>query len=118
MNMINKGELKEEEGGKYLNSFKQFFVFVGGSFSSLILSIVGYQLLKLNLSPIVYYIFIYPLCLLDVLLYPFIVFVFCFKPISLNKLCSCFKKETNNNSEDSNEDKEKMIISLLSQILC
>ena len=68
MNMINKGELKEEEGGKYLNSFKQFFVFVGGSFSSLILSIVGYQLLKLNLSPIVYYIFIYPLCLLDVLL--------------------------------------------------
>ena len=106
MNMINKGELKEEEGGKYLNSFKQFFVFVGGSFSSLILSIVGYQLLKLNLSPIVYYIFIYPLCLLDVLLYPFIVFVFCFKPISLNNLCSCFKNETNNNSEDTNEDKE------------
>ena len=40
LNMINKEELKKEEGGKYLKSFKKFFVFVGGSFSSLILSII------------------------------------------------------------------------------
>ena len=56
-------------------------------------SIVGYQLLRLNLSAIVYYIFIYPLCLLDVSLYPFIVFIFCFKPIPLKSLCSCNKKK-------------------------
>ena len=91
--MINKEELKKEEGGKYLKSFKKLFVFVGGSFSSLILSIIGYQLLRLNLSKIVYYIFIYPLCLLDVSLYPFIVFIFCFKPIPLKSLCSCNKKK-------------------------
>ena len=117
VNMINNEELKEEEGRKYLNSFKKFFVFVGGSFSSLILSIVGYKLLELNLSAIVYYIFIYPLCLLDVLLYPFIVFVFCFKPIPLNKLCLCYNKNANNDNDfnDINDDNDNIVISLLTQ---
>lgn len=83
-------------------------------------SIVGYQLLRLNLSAIVYYIFIYPLCLLDIYLYPFIVFVFCFKPIPFNELFSCYKKKTNNDnttdsSDNTAEDAEKSIISLISQ---
>ena len=91
--MIKNEEIDENAGAQYINSFNKFFLFTMLALSSLILEVITSYIAEIEgISDKVYFILVFISCLIDILLYPVIIGVFCFTKVPVNELLPCLRK--------------------------
>ena len=78
--LIKRKEINETQGLEYIKSFNKFFIFVIFSVLSLIIRVIGSDVLKyMDKESNGCFILIFITFILDILLFPVIVLIFCFK---------------------------------------
>ena len=78
--LIKRKEINETQGLEYIKSFNKFFIFVIFSVLSLIIRVIGSDVLKyMDKESNSCCILIFITFILDILLFPVIVLIFCFK---------------------------------------
>ena len=90
--LIKRKEINETQGLEYIKSFNKFFIFVIFSVLILIIRVIGSDVLKyMDKESNSCFILIFITFILDILLFPVIVLIFCFKKY-LSKLYSLVRK--------------------------
>lgn len=94
LSMIKTREIKEDSGNEYIKSLNKFLFFIWISGVSLVVELIAnYVLHYLNKEKMVYFFLFYITSILDLLLYPIIVLIFCYTKVPFNQVFSCLIKQ-------------------------
>ena len=108
--LIKSEEVQDDSGNEYMKSFKKFFFFSMMTLFSLIVEIVtgilsnSFKDSKKSKMP--YFVLVFISCLIEILLYPTVLMIFCFKRVPIKDLFPCCQS-------NKKYQRDKTIITLL-----
>ena len=102
ISLLKNEEIEGNTEGEYLKIFRKFFFSTMLTLCSLIFEVVtSFVSESLKDRKIAYFILLFLSCLIDILLYPSVLLIFCFTKIPIKDILPCIKSRNSNNRDNT-----------------